>query len=95
MVEQRSPKPLVGVRFPHRPHGKSKSPFRGFLILLFLGFLEDHVLAELCAVLLELYLSGNELAILARPIHLSGGCVFEHYELVLRHSWSTIPKTPL
>ena len=32
VVEQRSPKPLVGVRFLHRPHKKQKIPYRGFLL---------------------------------------------------------------
>lgn len=50
---------------------------------LLLRFLENNVLSELFAVLLELDFALNKLLVFTRPIHLAGRVVFEHYELVL------------
>ena len=52
---------------------------------LFLGLLEDDVLAQLCAVLLELDLALDLLAVLAGKIDLAGLLVSELYELILGH----------
>lgn len=60
--------------------------------LLLLCFLKYHVFAEFFAVFLELYFLRDKLLVLARPIHLPRGGVFEHDELILRHSAETIPN---
>jgi hypothetical protein len=50
---------------------------------LFLGFFENHVLAELGTVFLELNLAFDELFVFARPIRLAGRLVLDLYEFVL------------
>jgi len=52
---------------------------------LLLGLLEGDVLPELGAVLLELDLALDLLAVLAREIGLAGLLIFELYKLILGH----------
>ncbi len=51
--------------------------------MLLLGFLEGDVLAEFCTIFLELYLAGDELAVLASPVNLSGWFVAQLYKIIL------------
>jgi hypothetical protein len=65
--------------FPNRGEKKEAE------CLLLLAFFEDDVLSGFGIVLFELDLAGDQLLVLAGPVHLSGAFVFKLYELVLRH----------
>jgi hypothetical protein len=62
MVSQRSPKPLVGVRFPQRPHVNKNTRERVFL--LFLSFFVRCAGLAPLAVFLELDFASHELFVL-------------------------------
>ena len=63
----------------------SEKEFSERPLFLALSFFEDHVLAGLRVVLLELDLAGDKLLVLARPVHLSGTFCLQLYELILGH----------
>lgn len=52
-------------------------------VFLFLCFLEGDVLAELCAIFLELNLPCDELLVFASPVDLSGRLVAQLYKIIL------------